>query len=154
MPLSGHLTDPNYITQTPSGTLDNTALTLIQVLNLPRGLAVIYLNYSLFSISCSYEDENDCQNLKKQFLSPSDFCYFESYSWHYFSFSTLELSLCYFSISGYLLLTSGLLSLCLHIVISDLRQVPWLMCRALTQPSGIAWLQSINVTMTYTKLTS
>lgn len=71
MPLSGHLTDPNYITQTPSGTLDNTALTLIQVLNLHRGLAVIYLNYSLFSISCSYEDQNDCQNLKKQFLSPS-----------------------------------------------------------------------------------
>lgn len=27
------LTDPNYITQTPSGTLNNTALTLIQVLN-------------------------------------------------------------------------------------------------------------------------
>lgn len=48
--LSGHHTDLNYITQTPSGTFDNTALTLIQVLNLHQGLAVIYLNYSIFSI--------------------------------------------------------------------------------------------------------
>lgn len=41
----GHLqTQIANITQTPSGTHDNTALSLIQVLNVHRGLAVIYLN--------------------------------------------------------------------------------------------------------------
>lgn len=40
----GDLQTPNDITRTPSGTLNNTALTLIQVLNLHRVLAVINLN--------------------------------------------------------------------------------------------------------------
>lgn len=63
-PLTRRLTDPNHITQTPSGTLSNTALTLIQVLKLYRGLAVINFNYGLLTLACSYEDENDRQNLK------------------------------------------------------------------------------------------
>lgn len=99
MPLSGHLTDPNYITQAPSGTLDNTALTLIQVLNLHRGLAVINLYCGLFSIACSYEDEDYRQNRKRPeavFLARS---YFVFYSWDHFSFSILYPL--YFLISGY-----------------------------------------------------
>lgn len=43
--LSGRRTATNDITHTPSGTLNNTALTLIQVLNLHRVLAVSNLIY-------------------------------------------------------------------------------------------------------------
>lgn len=71
MPLSGRLTDLNCITQTPSGTLDNTALTLIQVLNLYRGLAVINFNYSLFSLARSYENELQPKFDPKQSVLPS-----------------------------------------------------------------------------------
>lgn len=69
--LSGRLTHPNYITQTPSGTLDNTALTLIQVLNLHRGLAVNKLNSGISPLAYSWKEETTAK-ISNRFL-PSDF---------------------------------------------------------------------------------
>lgn len=66
-------TDLNYITQTPSGTLDNTALTLIQVLILRRGLAVIYLDYRLFLISGSSKLKTTAKILGSCFSHPQTF---------------------------------------------------------------------------------
>lgn len=56
---------PNYTTQTPSGTLDNTALALIQVLNLHRGLAVNKLNSVVSSVAFFLKRLNDSQNLQQ-----------------------------------------------------------------------------------------
>lgn len=63
--LLGTLQTQITLLRHPQGPFDNTALTFIQVLNLHRGLAVINLKYGLFSLACSYEDENYHQNLKQ-----------------------------------------------------------------------------------------
>lgn len=74
-PHSGQLADPSYITQTPSGTLDNTALTLIQVLNLHRGLAVINLDYSYppQPVPLTIKLPSKILNDQKQLILPSQF---------------------------------------------------------------------------------
>lgn len=113
MPFSGRLTDRNDIIQTPSGTHDNTALTLIQVLNLHWGLAVIYLYHSLFFMPVPMKRKMTAKILRH--------CFF-SFFWFWVLLVALLLFLpfsCLFAISDfcYLLLSSGLPSLCLHTVL-------------------------------------
>lgn len=116
-------TDLNYITQTPSGTLDNTALTLIQVLILRRGLAVIYLDYRLFSISCSSKLKTTAKILGSCFSHPQTFVL--SCLMALLLLSYPQTICC--SVSSNLFLSSGLPSLCLHVVLSDLDLVPWIL---------------------------
>lgn len=124
MPLSLP-TDLNYITQTPSGTLDNTALTLIQVLILRRGLAVIYLDYRLLSISCSSKLKTTAKILGSCFSRPQTFVLSCLMALLLLSYPQTSNFCC--SVSSNLFLSSGLPSLCLHVVLSDLDLVPWIL---------------------------
>lgn len=133
-PLTRRLTDPNHITQTPSGTLSNTALTLIQVLKLYRGLAVINFNYGLLTLACSYEDENDRQNLKWSeavFLALRFLLFCVRLLGFFLFFLSISCLFSIFSISGYSILWMSIFfsvrDCCVFVSTPFSLKVPWLL---------------------------
>lgn len=146
----------------PQGPFDNTALTFIQVLNLHRGLAVINLKYGLFSLACSYDDENYHQNLKQPvFHTLKSFvilCSTHGTISLFLSFTVSSLfSNCWIFLVSYecqsfqFRTAEFLLAVC---SLSDFRQVPWLLLCAKHHCMHLVLCGYKAPTITYTKLTS
>lgn len=142
--------------------LSGALQTQITLLRHPQGpwttLLSLLFRYLIKQWS-TYEDENHSQNLKRSeaaFLALRVFIFCVLLMWLLLFFYPLVVSL--FSILWMPILFSVQDSWVFVCTLFSLWPVSGAMtftlCQASTQPSCIVWLQSTNVTMIYTKLTS